>query len=93
MGDFLVGLALDRQDKDDDAIAAYERALAKDDHFLDAHKDLAILCHVKSNTYQDQVRVKKAFEHYERYFALGGADERLKQMYATMKAYFESQKK
>ena len=93
MGDFLTGLALDKQDKDDDAIAAYERAIAKDERFLDAHKNLAILCHVKSNTYSDQVRVKKAFAHYEKYFALGGADARLKQMYDTMKAYFEQQKK
>jgi tetratricopeptide (TPR) repeat protein len=88
MGDFLVALALDRDGKDKEAIEAYEQALAKDETFLDAHKNLAILCHVKSNTYQDQERVKKAFAHYERYFTLGGADARLKQMYDTMKAYF-----
>jgi tetratricopeptide (TPR) repeat protein len=93
MGDFLVGLALDREEKHADAIEAYEKALAKDDRFLDAHKNLAILCHAQSNTYQDQVRVKKAFDHYERYFALGGADAKLKQMYDTMKAYFEQQGK
>lgn len=93
MGDFLTALALDRQGKAADAIAAYERALAKDDRFLDAHKDLAILCHVQSNTYQDAARVKKAFEHYERYFALGGADERLKQMYATLQSFFDAAKK
>jgi tetratricopeptide (TPR) repeat protein len=91
MGDFLVALALDRQGEHKDAIEAYERALAKDDKFLDAHKNLAILCHVQSNTYQDQARVKKAFEHYERYFELGGADAKLKQMYDTMKAYFAQQ--
>jgi tetratricopeptide (TPR) repeat protein len=91
MGDFLMALALDRQGEHKDAIEAYERALAKDDRFLDAHKNLAILCHVQSNTYQDQARVKKAFEHYERYFALGGADAKLKQMYDTMKAYFTQQ--
>jgi len=89
MGDFLVALALDREGEDKKAIEAYEKALAKDDTFLDAHKNLAILCHVKSNTYQDQERVKKAFAHYARYFELGGADARLKQMYDTMKAYFE----
>ncbi len=88
MGDFLVALALDRDGKDKEAIEAYEQALAKDETFLDAHKNLAILCHVNSNTYQDEERVKKAFAHYERYFALGGADARLKQMYDTMKSYF-----
>lgn len=88
LGDFLVALVLDREGKSGDAIEAYEKALAKDDAFLDAHKNLAILCHVDSNTYADQERVKKAFAHYERYFALGGADARLKQMYDTMMAYF-----
>jgi tetratricopeptide (TPR) repeat protein len=88
MGDFLVGLAHDRLGESAKAIEAYERALAKDEAFLDAHKNLAILCQVDSNTYSDQERVKQAFAHYERYFALGGADPRLKQMYDTMKAYF-----
>lgn len=88
MVDFLFALALDREGQDREAIEAYEKALAKDETFLDAHKNLAILCHVKRNTYADQERVKKAFAHYERYFELGGADPRLKQMYDTMKAYF-----
>jgi tetratricopeptide (TPR) repeat protein len=89
VGDFLTALVLDREGKSKEAIEAYEKALAKDDAFLDAHKNLAILCHVDSNTYSDQERVKKAFAHYERYFALGGADARLKQMYDTMMAYFK----
>jgi tetratricopeptide (TPR) repeat protein len=93
IGKFLVAVVLDRQDKDEEAIAAYEKALLLDPAFLDAHKNLAILCHVKSNTYQDQARVKKAFAHYEKYFELGGSDARLKQMYDTMKAYFEEAKK
>ena len=87
MGDFLVALARDKQGDAEKAIEAYEAALAKDATFLDAHKNLAILCHARSNTYQDQVRVKKAFEHYEAYFKLGGADERLKKMYATLQQF------
>jgi tetratricopeptide (TPR) repeat protein len=89
---FLQGLVLDREGKSKEAIEAYEKAIAADDTFLDAHKNLAILCHVDSNTYADQERVKKAFAHYERYFALGGADARLKQMVDTMKAYFAQAK-
>ena len=85
MGHFLRGLCLDRDGKDKDAIEAYEKAIAKDDKFIDAHKNLAILCVAKSNTYQDRDRVKKAFEHFQRYFDLGGRDEELKTVYETIK--------
>lgn len=87
LGDFLLALTLDREGEADQAIEAYEKALAKDDAFLDAHKNLAILCHARSDTYQNVERVKKAFEHYERYFELGGADERLKKMFDILKQF------
>ncbi|MCI0587577.1 MAG: tetratricopeptide repeat protein, partial [Planctomycetes bacterium] len=74
MGPFLRGLALDRLGKGREAIEAYEAALARDPKFLDAHKNLAILCHTRNPTYQDRARTEKAMAHYERYFALGGAD-------------------
>jgi tetratricopeptide (TPR) repeat protein len=86
MGHFLHALVLDRQGKDKDAIEAYEKAIGKDDKFIDAHKNLAILCVAKSNTYQDRERVKKAFEHFQRYFDLGGKDEALRQDYLQIKA-------
>ena len=86
MGLFLKALVLDRSAKHKDAIEAYEKALAKDDKFLDAHKNLAILCVAQSTTYQDRERVKKAFDHFERYFALGGKDEKLKELYTTIKS-------
>jgi tetratricopeptide (TPR) repeat protein len=86
MGLFLKALVLDRDKKHKDAIDAYEKALAKDDQFLDAHKNLAILCVAQSNTYQDRERVKKAFDHFERYFALGGRDEKLREIYTTIKS-------
>ncbi len=85
MGHFLRGLVLDRKGEHRDAIEAYEKAIAKDDKFLDAHKNLAILCIAQSNSYQDRARVKKSFEHFERYFALGGKDEELKKTYETIK--------
>lgn len=87
LGDFLVALALDREGDADGAIAAYERALAKDEAFLDAHKNLAILCHARSDTYANVERVKKAFLHYERYFALGGADGKLRALFDTLKKF------
>jgi len=85
MGHFLKGLVLDRKGETKDAIEAYEKAIAKDDRFLDAHKNLAILCVAQSNTYQDRARVKKAFEHFQRYFDLGGKDAELKETYQTIK--------
>ncbi len=91
MGPFLLGLVLERRGKDDDAIEAYEKALALDDAFLDAHKNLAILCHTMSRTYQDVERVKKAMVHYARYFELGGHDPKLEETYRTTKAFLESQ--
>jgi tetratricopeptide (TPR) repeat protein len=90
MGHFLRGLVLDRQAKDKDAIEAYEKAISKDDKFIDAHKNLAILCIAKSNTYQDRDRVKKAFDHFARYFELGGKDAELKALYEQIRSFLEA---
>jgi tetratricopeptide (TPR) repeat protein len=86
MGLFLKALVLDRKGETKDAIDAYEKAIAKDDKCLDAHKNLAILCIAQSNTYQDRARVKKAYEHFDRYFALGGKDDELKKSYETIRS-------
>lgn len=88
-GYFLQGLAYERLKKDDEAIAAYERALALDERFLDAHKNLAILCITDNPTYQDRERTAKAMKHFERYFALGGKDAALERPYRQVKAYLE----
>ncbi len=89
MGYFLRGLALDRKGKDDEAIDAYEKALAKDDGFLDAHKNLAILCTSRNPLYGNAARTKKALAHYARYFELGGRDEGLRQVYTTIRSVLE----
>jgi len=90
MGPILQGLALEKMKKDDEAIKAYEKAIALDDKFLDAHKNLAILCHTRNPTYADRERTAKAMKHYARYFELGGADESLKQMYDQLKGFFDA---
>ncbi len=90
MGPFLVGYVLDRQGKDKDAIEQYEKAIAKDDKFIDAHKNLAILCVTKNPLYTNRERTKKALDHFKRYFELGGKDEKLKQDYEQIKAFMES---
>ena len=89
MGHFLKGLVLDRRGKDKDAIEAYEKAIALDETFLDAHKNLAILCTTKNPLYRDKERTEKAFRHYEKYFELGGNDPELEQTYRTIKGYLE----
>jgi tetratricopeptide (TPR) repeat protein len=79
-----MGWVMERDAEDEQALEQYERALALDATFLDAHKNLAILCHTLSNTYQDKARTKLAFAHYERYFALGGKDATLRAMYDNL---------
>jgi tetratricopeptide (TPR) repeat protein len=93
MGAFLEGVALERTNDVDEAIKAYEAALKIDDTFLDAHKNLAILCHTMSATYTIKERVDKALAHYERYFALGGKDPELESAYRSMKAFLEADSK
>jgi tetratricopeptide (TPR) repeat protein len=93
MGHFLVGWVLDRKGgAEKEAIAAYERAIAKDERFLDAHKNLAILCVTRNPGYADKARTDKAMEHFKKYFELGGKDQDLKDKYEQMKEYVASQK-
>jgi cellulose synthase operon protein C len=89
MGPFLAGIAHERDKKDRKAIDAYEEALARDASFLDAHKNLAIVCHTANAVYMDTVRTKKAMEHYKAYFDLGGQDPELKHVYETTKGFME----
>ena len=89
MGDFLQAVVLDKRKKGKEAIEAYEAAVAKDPKFLDAHKNLAILCISDNPTYQNRERTRKAFDHFAKYFELGGKDEELKQTYLTIKGFLE----
>jgi tetratricopeptide (TPR) repeat protein len=89
MGPFLEGMALERDNKDQKALEAYEKALQLDPNFLDAHKNLAILCHTRNPTYQDMERTKKSLAHYEKYFELGGKDPELEKIYRTVKKFMD----
>ena len=87
MGPFLMAWTMERDNEDEQALAQYQEALARDPNFIDAHKNLAILCHTLSNTYRDKERVKLAYAHYERYFALGGKDTELKAMFESLVSF------
>jgi len=89
MGYFLLGLVFDREKKTDEAEKAYLTAVEKDAKFIDAHKNLAILYHSVNPTYRDVERTKKSMHHYERYFALGGRDAELKQVYLQTRGFLE----
>lgn len=86
---FLQGVAFERANDARKAIDAYEKAIALDVAFLDAHKNLAILCQTRNPLYTDDVRTKKALEHYAKYFELGGRDAELRQSYEQFKAFME----
>lgn len=89
MGYFLRALVLDRKGDDAEAIEAYEKAIAKEPRFLDAHKNLAILCTARNPMYRDKERLKKAYAHYDKYFELGGRDQQLKGVYDTIRTVLE----
>lgn len=89
VGHFLAGRALEFKGKWKDALAAYETALEKDDTYLDAHRNLAILCQTQNPMYRDREMLDKAMKHYERYFELGGKAPELRRVYDQMAAFLE----
>jgi Flp pilus assembly protein TadD len=91
LGPFLEGVVLDRAGKTDDAIKAYQRALALDEGFLDAHKNLAILCVTQNPLYSIPARTKLAMEHFAAYEARGGKDAEVLHTYETLKSFLASQ--
>jgi len=66
---------------------AYERALKHDESFLDAHKNIAILCIAQNPMYRDKKKTEKAIRHADRYFELGGKDPQLERAFAQLKQF------
>jgi len=91
MGPFLAATIAEHEKAYDEAIAAYEKAIALDPKFLDAHKNLAILCIAQNPLYQNQERTKKALEHFEEYKKLGGRDGRVIEIYETLLQFVSPQ--
>jgi tetratricopeptide (TPR) repeat protein len=87
LGHFLRALALERGKEYDDAIESYRKAIELDDNFLDAHKNLAIVCIAQNPLYQNKKRTELAMKHFERYFALGGKDAEVKRIHETLKQF------
>jgi predicted Zn-dependent protease len=87
LGYFLLAVVMERDGADEEAIAQYKQALSRDETFLDAHKNLAILCHTLSKNYSIRERSLLAYEHYKLYFELGGGDETLRALYDELLKY------
>jgi Tfp pilus assembly protein PilF len=85
MGPFLEALVAEREKEYDAAIAAYANATKLDDTFLDAHKNLAILCIAQNPVYSNKERTALAMKHFQRYVDLGGQDREVISIYETLK--------
>jgi len=90
VGHFLVGRVLEHEGEWKAAIEAYEKAVAADDTYLDAHRNLAILCHTQNPMYRDRELLDTSMKHYERYFELGGNEPELRRIYDQMSAFLKS---
>ncbi len=90
MGPFLVAVVREREKQYDEAIASYEASLKLDDTFIDAHKNLAILCIAQNPLYTNRERTGKAMKHFDRYFALGGRDAEVKQIWETLQQFIKA---
>ena len=71
------------------AIAAYRTALERDERFLDAHKNLSILCLAQNHLYQNKKRTAIAMKHLEIYRELGGKDAALIKIHETLKKFIK----
>ena len=91
MGPFLAAMIKEREGEYDKAIEYYQKAIKADDTFLDAHKNLAILCIAQNPMYQNGKRTGLALTHFKRYEELGGQDTRVKQIHATLLSFIKSQ--
>lgn len=87
MAAFLTGVVLDRKGEAKDAIKAYEKALEKDEKFLDAHRNLAIVLTTSNTNYADRKKVERAHEHAKRYVDLGGKDAKVLELLATIQSF------
>lgn len=90
---FLKGLVLDRQGETRDAVSAYEKALAADGRFLDAHRNLAVLFTTSNAMYSNPDLVEKACAHAEAYVQQGGEDARLKELLDQIRSILDEMKK
>jgi tetratricopeptide (TPR) repeat protein len=90
LGPFLQALVLDRAGKVDEAIAGYEKAAAQDPTFLDAHKNLAILCIAQNPVYTNPKRNEIAMKHFEEYEKRGGKDPEVLNVYAQLKSFLKA---
>ena len=87
MGHFLLALTHERAGEYDKAIAAYQKSIACDEKFIDAHKNLAILCIAQNPMYKNKKRTDLAMKHFTAYRTLGGKDAGVIQIHETLKKF------
>lgn len=90
-GPFLRGLVLDKTGKFDEAIAAYQKAIALDPGFLDARRNLAIVCVTQNPGYKDEKRTKIALEQLAAYVKLGGREPSLRRLAEELPGYLKGE--
>ena len=91
MGYFLRALLMERGKKIGKATELYKKALALDEHFLDAHKNLAILLHTNNPEYKDRQMLRDTLDHYEAYFMAGGRDKELRNIWRQLKRFVDTE--
>jgi tetratricopeptide (TPR) repeat protein len=92
VGPFLAAIIAEQDEKFDDAIELYEKAIALDGNFIDAHKNLAILCIAQNPVYTNTKRTTLAMKHFDLYFKLGGKDAQVQQIYNTLQKFIKIKK-
>ena len=87
MASFLEALVHENAQDYGDAIESYQAAIKLDPKFLDAHKNLAILCIAQNPMYKDKKRTDLAMKHFAEYRKLGGRDTKVIQIHETLKKF------
>jgi tetratricopeptide (TPR) repeat protein len=83
---FVRGLVLEKRNKPDKALEAYEKAVKKDDRMRDAHANAALLLGSDPTNDKSAERQAQALAHAQRYVDLGGKSKAVVDLLEKLKA-------